>query len=1735
MKKSLHLTKTLAVVTCALGAVQLACAQTVWTGGGGANTNWSNTANWSTTLSPAGTDVVFGDQGAAGTAGAVNSAVDSSSLSPASLTFTNMSQNSLFHTILVPAGVTLANPGTLLVGGTSAPTVGTTNAMTGAGTFVQSGAMNVKWIGGTSGGSMAALDLSGLNTFVYDSSGGTITVASAPSGSEARGGGLLTLAGTSNSITASTIAVALGTGNGGAGGTLILGAGTNIINVGTVNVAAGKINTGTIKFAGTTGGLRLRGTGGTDADRASFTLGRRGNSGTGTITGSALLNGHPVDILADTITLGQSTANQTGQTVNGILAFDSGNIDANTINLAVCSGNAGAIANGTLVVGGGKLIVNTGLSLVNQTLGVATGTLNITNGGTVICSNGIVKTTSTGTANISINIGALAVAGALGSASAPINTLNISDATLTLEAGLAATANATTLSCGGTTNKINVSALPTIASYPAQFPLIKYAGTLGGTFNIGVGTFPASTPPFAGYISNNVANGSIDIVLTSGIMPARSLSWRGSTDGSWDTTTPNWAFAAAATTYNQKDFVRFDDTATGVTDVSLTTAVPGLAPSGVTVSNIAKSYRFGGAGFLTGETGLTKDGSGTLTIANDGVDDFTGPIAIVAGTLRYNHAFDTSVSNVISGAGTLNQAGLASLTLYGANTLDGPITVTQGTLRTGNNSALGSTNGATTIANGASLDIGANNINLGQEPIIVSGDGVYSGGAIVNSSGNNNFVGPNLARVTLAGNTRIGGSGRWDLRSPAGTSADPALASLSTGGNAYSLTKVGANTVNLVAVTVDPALADIAVNEGLLGFEGNTTSAGNPARTLSIASMATLRFYALTNIFDKNIVIQDSGIVANGSGANTVIGPMTLNGTSTTFDVGGTSLTLSNSIAGTAMLNKIGNGRLVLAGTASHTGGTAVNGGTLELRGIHNGGMTNQGLAVISGTGTNNGVVDAMGPIVPGASNIVGTLTTGPLILEYGTTLAYDLASDNTPGAGINDLVVVNGDLTINGNTIAINPMGLLQKSTYRLFTYTGNLIWNADLYIPDQMGYSFTWNTSIPGQVNLVVTARPPVWNGGSTVGSYWSDAANWDGAAITYGSVLYFAGNNRLNNTNDTTGVVYGDTVFAADAGSFRLNGNPLTLGGNIVNSSANPQTVNLGLSFGANYAFNGASNTLVIGGGVTNTANLTVLTLAGTGILSNQLASADANSITNSLLLNTTNANWTLMDNPSSTAISIPVQLDIQAGTLNFGAGSSAPVLTSTTQRGAPQDQRVGNISGTVATLNVVNGTLTTMARLNTATAGGATGIVNQVGGTFNLGDQFQGANGAASSVSAVSVSGGTMNIGSATNPASSFYVASRGPGSLTVSGSGVLNCGTLDVSRSINGSIPGTVSLDGGTITATRVSTATANAGAATTGSTATFNFNGGTLKARASSSTFFQGRTSGPAVPITAVVKAGGAILDTDTNAISILEPLLHDSALDLTPDGGLRKEGAGTLTLTATNTYTGDTLVNQGTLVINGTLAATAVTVASGATLAGTGSMGSNVTISAGGTIAPGNPGAIGTLTVASNAVLRGIVSVEINRAAGAVTNDLLRAATIDLGGALVVTNAGPALSSGDSFTLFSGVLSGSINPSTLPPLSPGLSWDTSALNTLGRISVIGSPVPPGITASGIVGGSFNLAGSGGMPGGTYYVLASTNVALPLNGWTRVATNAFDGSGNFSASIVMDPAAAKTFYLIQLP
>jgi len=157
--------------------------------------------------------------------------------------------------------------------------------------------------------------------------------------------------------------------------------------------------------------------------------------------------------------------------------------------------------------------------------------------------------------------------------------------------------------------------------------------------------------------------------------------------------------------------------------------------------------------------------------------------------------------------------------------------------------------------------------------------------------------------------------------------------------------------------------------------------------------------------------------------------------------------------------------------------------------------------------------------------------------------------------------------------------------------------------------------------------------------------------------------------------------------------------------------------------------------------------------------------------------------------------------------------------------------------------------------------------------------------------------------------------------------------------------GTLNLNGGTVTTTKISGGNGSA---------TVNFNGGVLKAKRNEANLIENLD-------TANVDSGGLKIDSNGFAVATSQAL--------TGTGGLEKLGAGNLTLNGAQAYTGATTVSAGQLVVGGSIASSQVTVNNGGTLAGSGSVGGLI-VNSGGTISPGN--SPGNLTVAGNLVWNG-------------------------------------------------------------------------------------------------------------------------------------------------------------------
>jgi autotransporter-associated beta strand protein len=236
-------------------------------------------------------------------------------------------------------------------------------------------------IGGTAN-NVQSVNLTGLSNFNYNNALGTLEVGAAGQG----GTGRLILAGT-NVITASTVKIGSST-NSTAGlhyGEVQMGQ-TNTINADSIVVGVGAANGGTLKFqtALVAPTLKIRGSGGTDSDRAAITVG----SNAGYVSNAYGLfdtTGGVLDAKISTLLIGQNIRTGSIPNTSGTFIMAGGTLDATTITLGqniVASNTTGATTATFTQNGGIVTAVNLNLDERNAGNGNVVANYNL-NGGTL--------------------------------------------------------------------------------------------------------------------------------------------------------------------------------------------------------------------------------------------------------------------------------------------------------------------------------------------------------------------------------------------------------------------------------------------------------------------------------------------------------------------------------------------------------------------------------------------------------------------------------------------------------------------------------------------------------------------------------------------------------------------------------------------------------------------------------------------------------------------------------------------------------------------------------------------------------------------------------------------------------------------------------------------------------------------------------------------------------------------------------------------------------------------------------------------------------------------------------------------------------------------------------------------------------------------------------------------------------------------------------------------------------
>jgi fibronectin-binding autotransporter adhesin len=1087
---------------------------------------------------------------------------------------------------------------------------------------------------------------------------------------------------------------------------------------------------------------------------------------------------------------------------------------------------------------------------------------------------------------------------------------------------------------------------------------------------------------------------------------------------------------------------------------------------------------------------------------------------------------------------------------------------------------LARTNGPTSVINGT-LTIG----NDGNPGGVVRANTIVSGGGVSTI---------NLVAGTLQVTNTIG-SLAYPIRNFLFGVASTATLDipLSGSGSAMIVSNLMTGSVNLINITAVPGIASYPATFTLIQYQG--TEGGSGPGTFTLNSLpAASPSYAGTIVDTGNGVVQvvlASGPTAvlattwtgstdtnwnyttpnwlyQGSAADFVDGRATLFTDSTTKTnlaldaaLSPSSITVSNNvvpytfggtgkIAGSATLTKDGSSSLTLdnSGGNNNINTVVINGGQLQLGngdaasgGLSSVNITNDAVLVvdrtdavtlssaISGTGTLSQIGSGT-LIVSGANSYNGatTVTNGTLELDEtsaGTSPVTTTAGTILSGGGVaGGLVTVGGEFspgspTVPGTFQAENGLTLSAGSTL-----------NFGLNASDT-------STSDGANDLAAVTGNLTAHNNTVTVNFAGTPQNGSQYTLFTYSGTLSGSFNPVVNGTHfpvtlDTVSQsgnvlldVTGSSGYALDWSSTASSAWDMTTS-NWLNLATSTHSSFLA---GDTVQFDdtpGVQTAITISNGTLYPSMVTVIStnnnfnISGAGGIGGSASLVKAGPSTLTL----------------GTANSFTGTIDIQGGILQTASGSALGNAASTTvESGATLDLDGQNIGGAIIT----------------ASGPGANGV----GAIIN--------NGAAISPQAVReivLTGDTTLGGSGNweinNSGGAASISTGGnPYNLTKVGGNVVdiqNLATFDTALANIDIQAGTLLFDGLTpdmgdpsYTLTVETGAQLAFGANSITWNKQFVFNGNGTSINLNNETAANDVIAGP------ITLNGNCVFNIGGTQLGI------SSTIGGT--GGLIKSGTSPLILSGSIAYTGETLIDAGTLELTNdvTLAtSTNITIATGATLDmqgtalslvsgqslnGSGTViNSTLTAGTGSTVAPG-VGGVGVLTIDGAITLAGNTTVDLSPATA--TNGVLASTGgITYGGTLNLVNLSASpLPNNSSYKIFQGTnYSGSF--SSIVPATPGpnQAWNTSALATTGTIKVV-SVAPLAFGHIALVGGNVVLSGANGPASGQYYVLTSTNLTLPEASWTRIATNSFDVNGNFSFTNSLTPPAPQRFFQIQLP
>jgi len=772
------------------------------------------------------------------------------------------------------------------------------------------------------------------------------------------------------------------------------------------------------------------------------------------------------------------------------------------------------------------------------------------------------------------------------------------------------------------------------------------------------------------------------------------------------------------------------------------------------------------------------------------------------------------------------------------------------------------------------------------------------------------------------------------------------LAIVKDGGGVWTLS--GANTFT----------GGVTLNNGTLKLE-NAAALGNAASSVfTIAGgnldSTTITLGNYTQNWNGDFTYVGSGSLNLGAGA------VTLNG-NRQVTVSSNAIAAVGAIGGAFSLTKLGAGRLTLSGANTYTGGTTINAGTLRVENATALGASTSAVSVAEGAVLDvNAVMTGTNAVTLNGSGIGGTgalVNFGSIDATYAGTVT--LGSDSTIATGpsnkrlnVNGTIGGSGNLTLKTNNngpvtlannvnntgtisnsgtgsnasvisgnIGTNVTDIVQNSTGSGLTLSGSNTFSGNIYIKAgtladklgaQYGYTANWGPStatiylgdaivgadatLATQSNAGYTGAPSSSNpinvvsggGARTISQPPGVSAQaWLGGNITLYNNLQFINNGgKIIKTSGTiTG--NGNLTFASTTGSgtIELSGASINPVGIITNSSGGTGAITISGTIGANVTAvvqNSATSQMTLTS--TNTYNGPTTINAGTLFVNgtNTVGSGTAGTYT-------VKSGGTLGGKGKIDLSAVNGSVVVEAGGKLSPGSAANTVGTSTLALGATGTLDISAAAGTPGTL-VFDLVATNASDLITLASGklnigiGALSLASlQIGGILDASQTTYTLVHTVDGITGTMMGGGTSVSG--TLPGSSVGAI------LSISGDGkdlVLNLTSFPPPKAVTWK--GNIFSQWESVTTNWVVTGTSTPTNFMYSDTVTFDDSG----------------SATATITSIAPVTPASVSVSNSVNAYTI--------SAAIAGSGSLTKLGTNKLTLTGSNTFTGNIYIKEGTL-----------------------------------------------------------------------------------------------------------------------------------------------------------------------------------------------------------------------------